>query len=82
MRTRTKLIFIGTLSILMILVVIGGISYSAEQLGDADSIKKILFWTSIIFLFIVQIDRELHSLIDYMADYFSVQKGKKKRVGK
>jgi len=53
-------IYIST--ILIISIFIGGIIYSADRLAESIQLREILFWSSIMFLLIIQIHREIGKL--------------------
>ncbi len=61
---RLERIFICMFGIVIVSIFLGGILYCAFQMRDATEIKEVLFWSSIILLFVLQVNRGFSSIID------------------
>ena len=55
-------ISIWTLTIIIISIFFGGIIYSANQMKGITSTSEIFFWSSLVLLFMLQINRGLSGL--------------------
>lgn len=47
----------GFLGIMLLSIFMGAILYSAEVMQGAESVKEILFWSSLILIFLLQVNR-------------------------
>ncbi len=57
------------MNIFFIIIFGGGMMYSAEMLRNADSLKEIFFWTSIILIITLQIFPSVSRIMDKVQEF-------------